>query len=129
MAGVLLELDRIATDSGITFDSITPRPVEATQGYQALPVDLTFEGNYYELSDFLFRVRSLVAVHGGQLSARGRLYNVESIAFTGAAAFPRLSAKLTVSAYVFGGAAQPTTAAQPSPAPAETSMPAAGGTS
>jgi type IV pilus assembly protein PilO len=112
MADVLLELNRLATDTGIVFDSITPGPPVAGDGYSTLPIQLTFMGNFYELSDFLFRVRSLVAVHDGELTARGRLYNVESIAFAqGEDSFPQLTATLTVDAYVFGGAAPATTPA------------------
>jgi Tfp pilus assembly protein PilO len=89
MAGVLLELDRVATDTGIVFDAITPRQLTAAPGYQVLPVDVTFEGNFYELSDFLFRLRTLVAVRDGKLSANGR----------------RLTATLTINAFVLGEAA------------------------
>jgi type IV pilus assembly protein PilO len=103
MADVLLELNRLATDTGIVFDSITPGAETAGDGYRALPIQLTFSGNFYELSDFLFRVRSLVAVHDGELTARGRLYNVSSISFVeGVDSFPQLTATLTVNAYVFG---------------------------
>ena len=120
MAGVLLELNRLATDTGIVFDSITPGAPVAANGYQTMPIALTFSGNFYELSDFLFRVRSLVAVHDGVLTARGRLYNVESIAFAeGAASFPQLTATLTVDAYVFGGAPAPADPAAAQPPPVE----------
>jgi Tfp pilus assembly protein PilO len=112
MANVLLELNRLATETGIVFDSITPGTPAAAGTYQTLPIALTFAGNFYELSDFLFRLRSLVAVHDGELSARGRLYNVESISFAeGTRSFPQLTATLTVDAYVFGpGDAAPATA-------------------
>jgi type IV pilus assembly protein PilO len=127
MAGVLLELNRLATDTGIVFDSITPGQPVARDGYSTLPIQLTFMGNFYELSDFLFRVRSLVAVHDGDLTARGRLYNVESISFAEAEdSFPQLTATLTVDAYVFGGggAAAATTPAAPA-APTTPTAPAA----
>jgi type IV pilus assembly protein PilO len=102
MADVLLELNRLATDTGIVFDSITPGAETSGNGFRTQPIQLTFSGNFYELSDFLFRVRSLVAVHDGDLTARGRLYNVSSISFVeGADSFPQLTATLTVNAYVF----------------------------
>jgi len=47
MAGIVLELSRIAGDSGITFESITPQGVVAAPGYQVLPVALVFDGNYF----------------------------------------------------------------------------------
>lgn len=105
MPGVLLELNGVAADAGIVFKSIIPgTPVPAT-GYQVLPVELQFEGDFYALSDFLFRLRNLVQVRRGGLDARGRLFAVESLAFAeGEERFPQILATLTVDAYVFGDA-------------------------
>jgi Tfp pilus assembly protein PilO len=126
MPGVLLELNRIARETGIRFESITPQEGADAGGYLRRPIDLVFDGNFYELSDFLFRLRSLVRVRGGQLEATGRLFTVNSLNFVESEReFPRIKATLNVSAYVYGtGAAAPTPAApaaggQPAPAPAQ----------
>ena len=81
--------------------------------YQQIGIDLAFEGRFYDLSDFLYRLRNLVAVHGGALNATGRLFSVDSIAFDqGSLHFPQVKATLTVSAYNFGdGTAAPVPAA------------------
>jgi type IV pilus assembly protein PilO len=124
MPGMLLELNRIARETGIRFESITPQEGADAGGYLRRPIDLVFDGNFYELSDFLFRLRSLVRVRGGQLEATGRLFTVNSLSFVESEReFPRIKATLNVSAYVYGtGAAAPTpaapTGAQPPPAPA-----------
>jgi type IV pilus assembly protein PilO len=119
MAGIVLELSRIAQDTGITFESITPQGATAGTGYQVLPVTLVFDGNYFELSDFLYRLRSLVRVRSGHLSANGRLFVVDSISFSESEkAFPRIQATLTVQAFVFGDTAIGTApVAPPPPAP------------
>ena len=122
MPGVILELNRIARETGIRFDSITPQaPADSTNGYQVVPINLVFQGNYFELSDFLFRVRSLVGVRGGRLDATGRLFVVDSVAFSeGVRKFPQIQATLTVSAFVYGAAAVPAAppgAAPPAPPP------------
>ena len=44
MAEVILELNRIATDTGIRFESIAPSPATAGQGYQVLPIALDLRG-------------------------------------------------------------------------------------
>jgi type IV pilus assembly protein PilO len=124
MPGVLLELNRIARETGIRFESITPQEGADAGGYLRRPIDLVFDGNFYELSDYLFRLRSLVRVRGGQLEATGRLFTVNSLNFVESErAFPRIKATLNVSAYVYGtGAATPTPTAptgQPAPAPAQ----------
>jgi Tfp pilus assembly protein PilO len=118
MPGVLLELNRIARETGIRFESITPQAPTDAGGYQRRPIDLVFDGNFYELSDFIFRLRSLVRVRGGQLEATGRLFTVNSLNFTESERnFPRIKATLNVSAYVYGTGV-PTPAPPPPPAPA-----------
>ena len=104
MAGILLELDRIAEETGIEFQSVTPAASEVVGDYQTVPIALAFNGNFYELSDFLFRLRTLVGVRSGELRAAGRLFAVESIAFAEAPSkgFPELAATLSVVAYVYG---------------------------
>lgn len=116
MPGVLLELNRIARDTGIRFESITPGDAADSGGYLRQPIDVVFEGNFYELSDFLYRVRTLVSVHGGRLRATGRLFTVRSLSFAeGVKGFPQIKATLSVDAYVYGTGAAATTppAAQP----------------
>ena len=107
MAGVLLELSRVARETGIEFDSITPQGPAVLTGYTSVPITLEFDGNYYELSDFLFRLRNLVRV-------------VESISFNESPkTFPRIKASLTVRAFVYGDATT-TATAPPAAAPAAT---------
>jgi hypothetical protein len=103
MPGILLELARIADETGIEFQSITPQTSAVAGDYQSIPINLVFDGNFYELSDLLFRLRTLVGVRHGELEATGRLFSVEEIAFAEAASgFPEITASLTVNAYVFG---------------------------
>lgn len=107
--GVLLQLSHVAAETGVTFQSITPHDPVQLGGYQQIGIDLAFQGRFYDLSDFLYRLRNLVSVHEGVLDATGRLFAVNSIAFDqGDVNFPEVKATLTVSAYVFGdGTAAP----------------------
>ena len=114
MAGVLLELNRIASETGIVFATIAPDRSEVIDTYQRVPINVTFEGNFYALSDFLFRLRNLVRVQGGSLSATGRLFSIDRIAFAeGTDAFPSISATLTINAYVFGTSTPASTPPEP----------------
>jgi type IV pilus assembly protein PilO len=119
MAGIVLELSRMARESGITFESITPQGPSAQTRFQMLPVTLIFDGNYFELSDFLYRLRSLVRVRSGRLAATGRLFVVDSISFSESTrSFPRIQASVVVNTYVFGDQPLPGTpgaAATPPP--------------
>ena len=120
MPGIILELNSIAGASGIRFVSIQPQPQAAAGAYRTLPIALTFEGNYYDLTDFIYRLRSLVRVDDGALTANGRLYTLDQIDLHEAEeGFPSIEAVLIVSAYAFGpGSSAP---AAPPAAPAATS--------
>ena len=116
MAEMILELNRIAKDTGITFESIAPQAALPAQGYQIVAIELAFEGNFYGLSDFLFRLRSLVAVRDGKVIANGRLFNVQKITFgEGTDRFPQVKATLTVNAFVLGEGDPAATQAAPPP--------------
>ena len=106
--GVILQLSSVAAETGVKFESITPHDPVSYGAYQQVAVDLSFEGRFYDLSDFLYRLRNLVGVHHGVLNATGRLFTVDSITFNqGTENFPQVKATLTVSAYVFGDGTAP----------------------
>jgi hypothetical protein len=128
MPGILLELNSTALSTGVEFLSIQPGVPSARGTYFAVPITLTYAGNYYDLADFLFRLRSLVRVRGGELEATGRLFTVNSLNFVESErAFPQIKATLNVNAFIYGtgeatappaqAPAQPAAPAQP-PAPA-----------
>jgi hypothetical protein len=106
--GLMLQLSRVAADTGVTFQSVTPHDPVQYGSYQQVDVDVVFLGRFYDLSDFLFRLRNLVGVHDGVLAATGRLFSIGSITFNqGEPSFPQVKASLTVSAYVFGNGTAP----------------------
>jgi type IV pilus assembly PilO-like protein len=106
--GVLLQLSNVAAETGVSFQSITPHDPVAYGAYEQISIDLTFEGRFYDLSDFLYRLRNLVSVHNGVLDATGRMFSVTSITFNqGTLSFPQVRAGLTVSAYVYGNGTPP----------------------
>jgi hypothetical protein len=115
MASIILELNSVASDAGILFDSITPDAPVAENGYYVQPISVAFTGNFFSLNDFLFRLRQLVQVHDGRLGVTGRLFVVNSVSFSEPSeqSFPLVTADLDISAFIVGelpGAA---------PAPAE----------
>lgn len=122
MPGVLLELNRIARETGIRFESLaSAEQASDAGGYLRQPIELVFDGNFYELSDFLYRLRSLVSVRGGELDATGRLFTVRTLGFVESeGGFPQIRATLNVDAFVYGTG---TPTAQPTPPPAAPSAP------
>jgi hypothetical protein len=102
-AGIILELTNVARDSGIAFESIAPQASTVLSGYQAVPITVIFDGNFFQLTDFLFRLRNLVDVRRGALVADGRLFTVDSVQFDeGEQKFPEVRATLTIDAYIYG---------------------------
>lgn len=119
MPGLLLELNGVANDSGIVIQTVTPAEAAAEGAYSKVPVVLTVQGDFYTLSDFLFRLRNLVQERDGRLLATGRLFTVDSIALVPGAG-SSLSATLQLDAYVYGTLPPGSTAAAPEPATTDT---------
>lgn len=115
MPGIILTLSEVAQSAGISFDLIEPAaPAAGPVGnYQVERIHLLFHGDFYALSDFLYRLRSLVLVHNGTLNATGRLFNVDTLTFS-VSAFPQIQAELYVDAYIYG--ATPPAVTSPPPA-------------
>jgi cell division septation protein DedD len=127
--GIILELNEIARATGISFDAISPQAAQIVSGYQAIPINLIFQGNFYNLSDFFFRLRKLVDVQRGELEAAGRLFAIDKIQFdAGDKLFPQIKATLTVDAFVFGASPGSVSAAEPAAASTPSTTTPAGGT-
>jgi type II secretory pathway pseudopilin PulG len=120
MPGILLQLNQVAEDSGISFEQITPATTATPiSGYLAIPITVEFQGNFYDLSDFLYRLRNLVDVRRGALDATGRLFAIDSIEFAEAPpppGFPEIRAHLVIDAFVFGTGTAPTVPGPAAPA-------------
>jgi len=125
-----LQLYSVAQATGIRFDSITPgTTVFDASTYQGIPVTLIFQGSFYDLSDFLYRLQSLVLVENRKLSAKGRLFTVDEVSFAeGENGFPQIAATLQVDAYVFGHPAATASSASTSTTSTTTSSSSSEGT-
>jgi Tfp pilus assembly protein PilO len=113
MPGIILTLSQVARSAGVSFDLIEPvddpNALLLVGGpYTTRRIHLLFNGDFYGLSDFLYRLRSLVVVRNGTLEATGRLFNVDQVLFNVQGdAFPKISAEIYLNAYVYGSAAVP----------------------
>jgi Tfp pilus assembly protein PilO len=114
MPGIILTLSQVARASGISFDLIEPvaaaGAAPATGSYQMQRIHLLFNGDFYGLSDFLYRLRSMVTVRHGKLQADGRLFTADTVTFqVQGNSFPQISADIFVDAYVYATAADSAT--------------------
>lgn len=116
-AGIVLELTNVARQSGITFESIAPQGSSPLGGYQVVPINVIFDGNFFQLTDLLFRLRNLVDVRRGALAANGRLFTIDKIQFDESQLkFPQIRASLQIDAFIYGTGATVS-------APPQTSLP------
>jgi hypothetical protein len=118
MPNLLLELNQVVRDAGVQLSSISPSPADATTGTST--ITLSVSGDFYSLTDLLYRLRSLVAVHNGGLDVSGRLFSIKSVGLTPTGASKQLNASIALNAFTFGAAQAPVAPALP-PAPTDTS--------
>lgn len=107
---VILQLDALAGESGISFDQIQPGSAGGSSvstgavnadPFATEPISVKFSGSFYNLLAFLQRMRNLVRVENGRLYTAGRLFDVSNIEFAqGAKGWPQIQATLTINAFV-----------------------------
>jgi Pilus assembly protein, PilO len=113
MPNLLLELNQVVRSAGVDLVSMSPTPTDPTTG--ATSITLSVSGDFYSLTDLLYRLRSLVAVRNGALDVSGRLFSVTSVSLTPTGTGRELNAGVSLSAFTFGAAAAASVPAVPAP--------------
>jgi Tfp pilus assembly protein PilO len=128
VSGIVLELDSVAQGAGVELLTITPQAQLSGTDYRALPMQIVVDGGYFEMADFLFRLRTLVTVRHAELDASGRMYTVDAMDLhEGEAGFPELQGSLMLSAYSYGTGVTGVIPAPVGAAPAPAATPAPSG--
>jgi Tfp pilus assembly protein PilO len=115
---LVVQLDAAAKRSGTDFDSIdvsasgsspstttasTPvAPGAVSAGsYSALPLSLTFSGDFATVENFLGRVKRFVTVKGGKTLVNGRLMRIESVSLQPSAdGWPTMDVQIGADTYI-----------------------------
>jgi Tfp pilus assembly protein PilO len=103
-AGVILDLDRVAKQNGLTFWALTPAQAVPTTDVLQQPYEVVLEGRFTAVSSFLKEIRRLVAVKGGRLAVQGRVYTVDQVKLeeaTSGLTFPIVRATVRVNAFSY----------------------------
>jgi Tfp pilus assembly protein PilO len=101
MPDLLLELNQTARASGVKILTIQPSPpADSGSGYADVALTIEATGNFYTLTDLLYRLRNLVYVRNGTLQANGRLFSVTSVDVSPNGKL--LDAKISANTYVYG---------------------------
>jgi preprotein translocase subunit YajC len=99
----------------------------AGSGLESVPLDFTFTGTFFDLSDFLHRMKRFVKVVNDDIVVRGRLMTIDSFNFTADQTFPQLKAEVHATVYL-APKTEGVNAGATSSGPAPATTPSASGT-
>jgi hypothetical protein len=132
MSQILRQLVAAASSARVELDGIVPQAVVPIGGAEVLPITMTVKGHYFAIQKFLRILRSEAVLDGDKVRAKGRLYTVDGIQFTGGATDQAgvgsaglVSASLAVNAFVYSPTALAPTSAAPEGTTSTTSSAAA----
>lgn len=109
---LLIELSQVTKDAGVQLQSLSP--TAPTPGQATVPITLNVDGDFYTITDLLYRLRNLVYVRDGALEASGRLFSVDNVSLSPQGSGRAISAVVQLHGYVYG-AAPAATASVPTP--------------
>jgi type IV pilus assembly protein PilO len=73
----------------------------APPGLETIPLELEFQGNFFNLTDFFHRVKRFVSVAQGNVAVSGRLLTVEGVRWSSdETLFPKIKAEITATIYL-----------------------------
>lgn len=101
---MIVEMQSTADSAGIKFMKIVPdTPVAGTEGGTIVPFELNFQGEYYDVIDFLYRVENFARMEGTDVNVTGRLISVVTLDLVEPdidGAFPSVLVKIGANAYM-----------------------------
>ena len=122
-----------AAAQGKPADGTTPAAggSSGAPGLESIPLDFTFTGTFFDLADFLHRMKRFVKVANDDLIVRGRLITVDGLTWKAEPdEWPNLTAEVRATVYlapkaqgVSAGATPQGPGATPAPTPAQTPAP------
>jgi hypothetical protein len=126
------EVPALSTSSTATGTPVSPTEAAASlmplgasvgpAGLAVMPYTLTFDGDFFEIADFIKGLDSLVDTKDGQVAVDGRLLTIDGFSLSAAQneVFPALEATFSTTTYLTPPSQGVTAGATPeSPAPAE----------
>jgi Tfp pilus assembly protein PilO len=108
MSGIIVVLNQVAKGHSLQFESLTPTPQVAQNGFNVQPLNVVVQGRFGDVSGFLGELRKLVRVKKHRLAATGRLFAIDTVSFAAPdnkLSFPNVKATLTIDAFMFAGGA------------------------
>ena len=107
---LLIELSRVTKEAGVEVTTLSPTTSDTTTG--TVPVTLNVTGDFYSITDLLYRLRNLVWVRNGALQATGRLFSIDTVNLTPTSG-KTVTAAISMHAFVYGGSSTTGTVTPP----------------
>ena len=82
-------------------------------GLDTVPLDFTFEGDFFELANFFHRLKRFVHVRDDRIVVGGRLMTIDTFTLAMGESFPTLTAQMTATVYLAPLSEGPTAGATP----------------
>jgi Type II secretion system (T2SS), protein M len=103
-----------STTAGATDTGTGTTSAAAPAGLETVPLELEFQGNFFNLADFFHRVKRFVSLTNDNVVVSGRLVTVEGIRWSSdEAIFPKIRAEITATVYLSPKAQGTTAGATP----------------
>jgi Tfp pilus assembly protein PilO len=125
VSDLMRELNKAAKGMGIEFTDITMAEPDTTataadasatspdtQVLDEIPLELTFDGRFFALSDLFRSIQRFVQIADGKLEVHGRLIRIEQFSFD-SSAFPSITAQISATMYAAPADEGPTGGATP----------------
>ena len=101
MSEILRQLSRASAKARVRVTGVTPQPAVTSGAADVVSMNVTVDGRYFAIREFLRLLRAGADMKGEEVKASGRLFGVDSIQFSGGAPTSVVSAVLTVTAFAF----------------------------
>ena len=97
----IVGLTTTAQSSGLELISVTPQATAPGVPFSLQPIQLEFDGRYFDVEDFLYRLEHYVDLRNGQFLVSGRMFSVVSLTLGKSSTldYPDLDIKITVNGY------------------------------
>lgn len=124
LPSLILEIQALATEAGITFMKVSPGQATVSAGFQVIPLTLEFSGSFFDINDFIYRAEQLASAPGRLLSVQDLKLDLNSKSSSSqqpSSGFsPTLGVNMTLNAYERNPALEPAPQTPATPDPTTT---------
>jgi Tfp pilus assembly protein PilO len=99
---LIIELQQSADQAGIDFVKIAPQPAVSSGDNTIVPMEISVEGRFFDVNDFLYRVENYARLEGSDVNVSGRLVSVVTLSLEEGEflEWPNVTANLGVNTYM-----------------------------